>query len=513
MGWHFLIVDDEPIERLAMKKIIQSHIPDVTVCKERANGREAVEYTKMHDPDIIFMDIQMPGMDGIEAVRQIKMAKPNQSIIMVSAYDTFQYAQQVMREGVKEYLLKPSKKEDIIETVDRVLTHIAEERQALADQKALEEKYRHALTYIQSDWVTSLLQDQLRVVDSDALLQDSQGHFTAVYAMVVQLSPSQELEEKQVLAWYKNVQAIVAQDASGLLGPITSKHLPILLPSREEDRDVSDQHRGIMLAKRILQLTDKSWGARIGIGQSVPAVDDFSLSYHQAVTAIMHTSDHVHYLMYSSQLGTKVKASRIIEKEKQLIEELRSGYLEKSFEAYFNEVVLDAKEDVERARQRLHETQILLERLFADSGIDVQISDGFLNGQTIYQLREEAKALFSRVALQISSWRKETMEGAIDQAKRYIIERFKESLTLEEVAGKVGLSPYYFSKLFKEEEGTTFIEWLTTFRIEEAKKRLNETKLSLKEICYEVGYHDPNYFSRVFKKMTGMAPTDYRREQ
>ena len=138
MGWHFLIVDDEPIERLAMEKIIKSHIQNVDICHEASNGREAVEYVKQHDPDIIFMDIQMPGMDGIEAVRQIKLAEPGATIIMVSAYDTFQYAQQVMREGVKEYLLKPSKKKDIIETIDRVLTQITKERKSLEEQKTIQ---------------------------------------------------------------------------------------------------------------------------------------------------------------------------------------------------------------------------------------------------------------------------------------------------------------------------------------------------------------------------------------
>lgn len=513
MGWHFLIADDEQIERMAMKKMITGHLQDVDECGEAANGHEAVEYVKHNDPDIIFMDIQMPGMDGIEAVRQIKRMKPNICIIMVSAYDTFQYAQQVMREGVKDYLLKPSKKQDIIETVDRVLKEIKSDRQAALKQKALEEKYQNALTYIQSDWVTSLLQDQMWLVDSGALVQDSHGEFSSVFAMVVQMTPNGNVNEKRTKDWYKKVRTIVVGEANGLVGPITSGQIPILLPSREHDEDVSDQHRGIMLAKKIIKISDEDFNIKIGIGLSVPSVEEFSHSYHQALTALAHTVEHVAYLTYSGKLSSKGELTQLIEKEQQLIHQLWSGDYDNAFEAYFNEVVLDANGNVQKVRERFTETRILLERLLIESGMDIKIPDQLFAGTTIYQLREEAIAQLALAAKLMTAWRVERSEGAINQAKQYITEHYKASITLEEVAGKVQLSPYYFSKLFKEEAGVTFIEWLSTYRIEKAKKLLSDTTMSLKEICYEVGYHDPNYFSRVFRKMTGTTPTDYRRKQ
>jgi two-component system response regulator YesN len=84
-------------------------------------------------------------------------------------------------------------------------------------------------------------------------------------------------------------------------------------------------------------------------------------------------------------------------------------------------------------------------------------------------------------------------------------------LTLEEVAEHVGLSPYYFSKLFKDRFGVTFIDYLTEVRIERAKEEMRDPNKSLKEVCFLVGYNDPNYFSRVFKKQTGLSPTEYRK--
>jgi len=84
-------------------------------------------------------------------------------------------------------------------------------------------------------------------------------------------------------------------------------------------------------------------------------------------------------------------------------------------------------------------------------------------------------------------------------------------MTLEIVADHVGISPYYFSKLFKDRYGLTFIDYLTEIRIQKAKEEMLHSTKNLKEICYAIGYKDPNYFSRVFKKHTGLSPSEYRR--
>ena len=78
---------------------------------------------------------------------------------------------------------------------------------------------------------------------------------------------------------------------------------------------------------------------------------------------------------------------------------------------------------------------------------------------------------------------------------------------------KLDISPYYFSKLFKEETGSNFVEYLTGLRMGRAKEMLKDDSLSMKEICAEIGYSDPNYFSRIFKKNVGLTPTEYRERE
>jgi two-component system response regulator YesN len=98
----------------------------------------------------------------------------------------------------------------------------------------------------------------------------------------------------------------------------------------------------------------------------------------------------------------------------------------------------------------------------------------------------------------------------IDKAKSYINANFQKEISLDDVSREVDISPYYFSKIFKEETGENFIEYVTAIRIEKAKELLEQSNLSMKEICAQIGYADPNYFSRTFKKNVGLTPTEYK---
>lgn len=114
------------------------------------------------------------------------------------------------------------------------------------------------------------------------------------------------------------------------------------------------------------------------------------------------------------------------------------------------------------------------------------------------------------VCRNVVSKREEQAANLIHQAREYIDNHFDEDLTLDEVSRLINISPYYFSKLFKEEIGQSFIEYITNLRMEKAKTLLATTNKSMKEICSAIGYADPNYFSRTFKKNVGVTPTEYK---
>ena len=113
-------------------------------------------------------------------------------------------------------------------------------------------------------------------------------------------------------------------------------------------------------------------------------------------------------------------------------------------------------------------------------------------------------------AVRIDSGKQKKIGTIIDRANQYIQEHFHEEIALEDVARAVNLSPYYFSRFYKEETGVNFIDRLTAVRVEKAKEYLTRTEYTVKDVARAVGYADPNYFSKLFKKVTNMTATEYK---
>lgn len=115
-----MLVDDEAIEREGIRLILSRNRDNLEIVAEAQNGKIAVEKALDTEPDIIFMDIKMPDLDGLKATQKILNQLPHAKCVMVSAFDTFQYAQEAMKYGVKEYLLKPSKVQEVLDAFDRM---------------------------------------------------------------------------------------------------------------------------------------------------------------------------------------------------------------------------------------------------------------------------------------------------------------------------------------------------------------------------------------------------------
>jgi len=162
------------------------------------------------------------------------------------------------------------------------------------------------------------------------------------------------------------------------------------------------------------------------------------------------------------------------------------------------------------AQQRMLDLLWVISRELRELGVPAEKPLFAYPARDFRQLRTEAKALLDRLVRAAEEHRGNLETDAARKIERFVRDHCHEDLSLETIARQVGLSPHYVSKIFKERTGVNYIDYLTECRVEKAKELMRDPSLSLKEIAIDVGYRDPNYFSKVFRKVCGLSPSEYR---
>ncbi|MET3730108.1 two-component system response regulator YesN [Fictibacillus halophilus] len=495
-----LIVDDEQIEREGLQVILQKAFPDIQIHQAK-NGKIAVQVAAELKPDLVMMDIQMPGMNGLQAIQEITSRNPLIKFVMITAFDMFDYARQAIKLGVKDYLLKPSRVSEIEETVGKVLKEITEERRSL---KVLE----RTLPLVETDVVTQLLFDHVHDVHLDMLvdmLDISSTHESFVMSILLPQSGEK---------LYSLIKDKVRKSASGWVGARYGRQLPIIVFRKP---GCSFRSQAISLAKDILSLkkvsSDDGWF--IGIGNVCHSLDQVRQSYQESLIATMDPSLPVKYRFYHDVpvLGSTENKPQSKQREKQFLDEIRLGKWDEVQKSVMDLIQRCENEgaDLLQTQQRVLELLWVAARVMSEMGVETETPFFSYQSQDYRQLRSESEHLLKQMQTSYEEHYEQLEADTIHQIKQYIVQHSHEDISLETLGRKVGLSPIYISKMFKEKLGINYIDFLTECRIEKAKKLMADPEKSLKEITYEVGYHEPNYFSKVFKKMVTLSPTEYRR--
>lgn len=513
-----MLVDDEPLEREGLGLILRKNRSNFEIVTEAENGEEAVKRALKHEPDLIFMDIKMPIFDGIVAIKKILSVHPNIKCIMVSAFDTFDYAQEAMKFGIKEYLLKPNKIPTVLEAYDRMVSELVSEKQLALEKVEIDHRLERANSVVETEFIVSLMMDHVHEFsdkDWDQWLQlkEKRG-FVVVFSFYTNsLKPSRD--EKS--AWYRLLkQSLHHHDYHCLVGPLTGFQVPafILL---HDNREVTLEMRQEFARSIIHSVQNKLDQSRlfVGVGTVISNVNNFSQSYQEAIYALelVHHHQNASYMVYSTKLKQQQKDLVPFEVEKELIESIKHGDLQstlQNFNYYFQLIETASDYKVNVTKKALEDFIIILSRSMKEIGLMEDFQTSFTHLETSMQIKEATKTHLSYIVERITKWRTDGVQGLLIQAKDYIDHHFHKQISLEEVAEEIGISSYYLSKLFKERFHITFIDYLTEMRLAKAKVLLLDTAMPLKEVALTIGYKDPNYFSRVFKKETEWSPRDYR---
>ncbi|WP_400246153.1 response regulator [Niallia sp. JL1B1071] len=513
-----MLVDDEPIEREGLKLMLSRNRSNFEVIAEAENGKEAVELAITHKPDLVFMDIKMPEFDGIEAIRRIHASDPTIKYIMVSAFDTFDYAREAMKFGIKEYLLKPSKVSEVLEAFDGMAEEIKQEKQEMMMKQEIHHRLERVSSVIEMEFIVSFIMDYVYEFNQEEWdewldLEQKKGFVAVFFFASENQHPSREAKNH----WYRILkQALQEQSLQCLVGPLTGFQVPILVlinENEQPDREIRDD-----FSRKIIhdvQYHLEQCHIYAGVGTLVSNVQQFSDSYKEAIYALelVHSHPSAAYMTYNDRVKQKRKELIPFEVEKELLDAVKKGDIQKGlqmFETYFQSIQQAADFQLRMIHKAIENFFIVLTRSMKELGFDEEIETSLGKFDNPMQIKEAAKAHLLVVIKRLGEWRSNGIRALLLQAKDYMDKNYYKTISLEEVAEQIGISSYYLSKLFKERFQVTFIDYLTKTRLEKAKELLLDPNVPLKEIALNIGYKDPNYFSRVFKKETGMSPSEYR---
>ncbi len=529
--YKIMLADDEGIVIDSLKFIIEKEFGRDCEIAYAKTGRSVIELAESFRPDIAIMDIQMPGINGIDAMREIKKSNSQIVFIVMTAYDKFNYAKEAINLGVFEYLNKPIEREILTGVIKKAMRKIDAEREKRSQDLLIREKMETVVPIIENGLIYDILFRESYVEDVEnykSILGIEQDY---AYMAVLVCGESQQGSHLtnavgssvRIQKIYSNVRETIKEYIPGIVGSAMGNKIAICVPYSNGKMEYNERIEMIERAREMIRSLKRNNDVsfRLGVGSVKPLLEVQS-SYNEALDALVFTTGSV---VHADDVPIKVgyEENYPIHLEKALFGAIDKKDMTVSLESankFFDWMEENYPEDLDDIRLKCMEFVLWCEHLVYEQGgatYHFQSRKTYLSDlmalDNLHDIRTWFVGKVETSCRNAQTQKDEKSDNIIDKAKNYIDKCYSnKDMSLDDVSREVDISPYYFSKLFKEETGVNFIEYLTDVRIEKAKKLIVDGRLSMKEICIEVGYSDPNYFSRTFKKNVGVTPTEYKEQ-
>ncbi|MFO7731019.1 MAG: response regulator [Spirochaetia bacterium] len=504
-----LIVDDEQPVIESISFMLQKYRPELEIAGTGMSGREAIEIAEATKPDIILIDVKMPGIDGLEALREIKRRSPNILPILTTAYERFDIAQTAFELGVRDYILKPFSRKKLIDAVDAAVESLDQRLDGRGESLKHIELYHTLSSSIETLlFVAVKLNSEVNAfipyLKSSLSFKTSRG---CVGILKWRGSRSMTSTGSSSAGIHEDLSADPISIGREVINKLKFK-FPCLAAAFEQEvlfffPDISevDSVPGVENLAAVVDPEKGSftqWHFVTGKSVEFEAINTSYLDARQKLRCGMESYDSEQLMSCAEQWRRELETA---------LQNWDEGLQKRIFST-----VLAYTDTISRAEAVLCDLLLYVEHANSVvTGFHLMRTGHTWEGKE--SSAEELLAFYSgwaqALAEKIKTVQAENLPKVLSRAIDYIKLNYSHPLQLSDVADQVDVSSAYLSNLFSRYLRKSFVDQLTQIRIERAKRLLKEHSHSIKEISSLVGYQDPNYFSRLFKRLVGCSPTEF----
>ena len=538
------LAEDEVVVRETIKRMIPWEELGFELVGEAADGEMALPLLIRQQPDLLITDIKMPFMDGLTLARLAKKEIPGLKVVILSGYDDFNYAKQAIGIGVEDYLLKPITKNALIERLSEIRSRYEHEK----TQKEYYEKFHREMQAYEKnsirDFFEALVRGSMDMMEvykrAEKLGLDIVAEAYNVLIFTMNCDEDFSGQRDEYSSWEAEslelLENFFAGHSSAMLFRSNIFSYGVLLKGQRET--IEENTRACVdEIRKILSRQDGRREWFLAVGQSVERLSQIQKSYHTASRAFSQRYLYDENILYYDEMETMEHPGGQAETED-------NAYLQKVDVNALNPAIL--QKFLSNGLQE--ETENFVKDYFYAIGQEPMESLVFRNYvilnvrfsviSFIKGLGCDTNEMESADTEEVLAESGKNMESAIAYAKKMISQAIEirdqnsgnknrsilktavdfidshymdEEISLNTVANVANVSSNHFSALFSQNMGQTFIEYLTSLRMNKAKELLRCTGMRSSEIAGKIGYKDAHYFSYLFKKTQGMTPSDYRK--
>ena len=508
-----IIVDDDVQIREGMRDGIDWEDIGIDSVECFGNVQEAVKDMRIQRPDIVITDIRMPGMSGIEFLELIHKEDESIQVILVSGYADFKYAQEGIKYGAKEYILKPIKVREIIRTVQNIVEELQKRRQTTLEQeKALTASREKFLR----EFFLGKIQDRNIIKENIArYYQIDLGNY--ILCTVIRCSTEEEAEdETRDENWFiKNIKA--GGNREYLI--YRAERGEIFLICAAENSAIYNMNLKYSLLQEALNA-----GAKVAGISETHAIEETGKAYLEALKCleIAFIKGEGGGYIYQEQMfsgRSPISKEKIQHKLADFLERGEEDDCYQWFDQMINDLVNRCITDKDDIVQFICESAIYIKgRMTLEGEYFPEISSEKIREElrSAVSLKECACIWKNVIGRFFQCQRGRNIDdypSDIREAIRFVYEHYKDRISARTVADHVGKSENYFRSYFKNITGTALKDFINHYRIEQAERLLRHSNMYVYEIGEAVGFQDYAYFAKIFKKIKGHSPASVRKAE